>query len=284
MGRDEGSREQEPAGSHRRARGDGRSVPEETSQVTAFPKIAEIDRGQSRTLKALLAIRELVLDGVLRPRERISELSIAQRTGISRTPIRAALQRLEGEGLVETIPSGGFAVRSFSQQDVFDAIEIRGALEGLAARMAAERGSTARLGPLQGCLRELDEHVEAVLRGEDGFSGYVAANARLHALIVDLSESPTLKRQVDRAAALPFASPSSFVMAQALMPESHRILLVAQDQHRCLVEAIANREGARAQAIMQEHARLAGRNLRLALAHDKAFERVPGGSLIRTVR
>jgi GntR family transcriptional regulator, vanillate catabolism transcriptional regulator len=254
------------------------------SQVTAFPTVAEIDKGQPRTLKALLAIRELILDGGLPPRERISELSIAQRTGISRTPIRAALQRLEGEGLVETIPSGGFAVRSFSQQDVFDAIEIRGTLEGLAARMAAERGSTARLGPLQTCLRELDEVVETVLRDEGGFSGYVAANARLHALIVDLAESPALKRQIDQAAALPFASPSSFVMAQALMPESHRFLLVAQDQHHCLVEAIANREGARAQGIMQEHARLAGRNLRLALAHDKAFERVPGGSLIRTVR
>jgi GntR family transcriptional regulator of vanillate catabolism len=254
------------------------------SQATALTADGDIDKGQSRTLKALLAIRELILDGVLPPRERISELSIAQHTGTSRTPIRAALQRLEEEGLVESIPSGGFAVRSFSQQDVFDAIEIRGALEGLAARMAAERGSTARLGPLQACLAELDQVVETVLRDEEGFAGYVAANARLHALIVDLAESPTLKRQIDRAAALPFASPSSFVMAQALMPECHRIMLVAQDQHRCLVEAIANREGARAQAIMQEHARLAGRNLRLALSHDKAFERVPGGGLIRTVR
>ena len=60
-------------------------------------------------------------------------------------------------------------------------------------------------------------------------------------------------------------------MAQALMPESHRILLVAQDQHRCVVEAIAAREGARAEAIMQEHARLAARNLRLALRYEKAL-------------
>src|SRR5919108_613879 len=92
-------------------------------------------------------------------------------------------------------------------------------------------------------------------------------NALLAALIVDLAESPTLKRQIDRAVSLPFASPSGFVMAQAIMPESHRILLVAQDQHRCVVEAIPNREGARAQAIMREHARLAGRNLRLALGN-----------------
>ena len=253
-------------------------------QATAAPLTDETDDSQSRTVKALLAIRELILEGVLAPGRRISELSVAERTGISRTPIRAALQRLEEEGLVETIPSGGFAVKSFSQQDVFDAIEIRGTLEGLAARLAAERGSAARLGPLQACLQELDVVVEAAIGSEDAFSGYVTANARLHALIVDLAESPTLKRQIDRAVSLPFASPSGFVMAQAIMPESHRILLVAQDQHRCVVEAIANREGARAQAIMQEHARLAGRNLRLALGNKDALERVLGGALIRTVK
>lgn len=256
---------------------------EQLGHMMAFPTDGETDRSQSQTVRALLAIRELILEGALAPGKRISELSVAERTGISRTPIRAALQRLEEEGLVETIPSGGFAVKSFSQQDVFDAIEIRGALEGLAARLAAERGSAARLGPLQACLEELDIVVEQATT-EEGFSAYVAANARFHALILDLAESPTLRRQMDKAVALPFASPSGFVMAQAVLPESHRILLVAQDQHRCVVEAIANREGARAQSIMQEHARLAGRNLRVALRHEKALERVPGATLIRTVK
>lgn len=248
-----------------------------------FADEADTDKTRSLSVKALLSIRELILAGALAPGKRISELSVAERTGISRTPIRAALQRLEEEGLIETIPSGGFAVKSFSQRDVFDAIEVRGALEGLAARLAAERGSTARLGALQACLQELDELVNSD-DIEKAFSGYVAANARLHALIVDLAESPTLKRQIDRAVALPFASPSGFVMAQSQMPESQRILLVAQDQHRCVVEAIGNREGARAEAIMQEHARLAGRNLRLALRYEKALERVPGGTLIRMVK
>lgn len=254
------------------------------ARIAAFPTEDDAESNRSRSVKALLAIRELILAGELAPGKRISELSVADRTGISRTPIRAALQRLSEEGLVETIPSGGFSVKSFSQQDVFDSIEVRGALEGLAARLAAERGSASRLGPLHACLRELDEVVDAAIGTEDGFSAYVAANARLHALIIDLAESPTLKRQIDRAVSLPFASPSGFVMAQSVMPESHRILYVAQDQHRCVVEAIANHEGARAEAIMQEHARLAARNLRLALHHEKALERVPGGALIRTVR
>jgi GntR family transcriptional regulator of vanillate catabolism len=253
------------------------------NRVSELPAEAETDKSPSRTVRALLAIRELILEGALAPGSRISELSVAERTGISRTPIRAALQKLEEEGLVETIPSGGFAVKSFSQQDVFDAIEIRGALEGLAARLAAERGSVARLGPLHACLQQLDELVGLGMHTEEGFAGYVAANVRFHAVVIDLAESPSLKRQIDRVVSLPFAYPSAFVMAQSLMPESHQIFMIAQDQHHCIFEAIAAREGARAEALMREHARLAERNLRLALRHEKAFARVPGGALIRTV-
>jgi len=254
------------------------------SQSAVETVIDESDGSQSRSVRALLTIRELILDGILQPGRRISEVAVAERTGISRTPIRAALQKLTEEGLVEAIPSGGVVVKSFSQQDVFDAIEIRGTLEGLAARLAAERGSTHRMSQLHACLRELDIIVETALATEEGFSAYVAENARLHTLILSMAESPTLERQIERASALPFASPSGFVMAQAVMSESHRNLIVAQDQHRCIVEAIGDRQGARAEALMQEHARLAARNLRAALNHEKAMQRVPGAALIRTIK
>jgi GntR family transcriptional regulator of vanillate catabolism len=255
------------------------------SSVTQLPDLKTRGDRPPRTHKALLAMREMILSGELAAGERISELTIAERTGISRTPIRAALQRLEEEGLVGAIPSGGFAVRSFSEKDVFDAIEIRGVLEGLAARLAAESGPSAvRLLPLQECVGVLDEIVSHALGTEKGFERYTECNARLHALIVDLADSPALARQIARAVALPFASPSAFVMVQSIMPEAHELLAVAQDQHRCVVEAISAREGTRAQAIMQEHSRVAARTLRLALRSGKVLGHVPGGSLIRTVR
>ena len=99
----------------------------------------------------------------------------------------------------------------------------------------------------------------------EAFSSYVTMNARFHALLTELSGSAPLIRQIDRASALPFASPSGFVMAQSALPEAHQILIIAQDHHRIVVDAIENREGARAEAVMREHARLAARNLRLAL-------------------
>ena len=101
---------------------------------------AEGERSSSQTVKAQLALRDLILSGELKPGDRISELSIVERLGMSRTPIRMALVRLEEEGFLETIPSGGFAIKAFSERDIYDAIELRGTLEGFAARIAAERG------------------------------------------------------------------------------------------------------------------------------------------------
>lgn len=236
----------------------------------------------SQTVKAQLALRDLILSGELKPGDRISELSVVERLGISRTPIRMALVRLEEEGLLEGIPSGGFAVKSFSESDIHDAIEVRGTLEGLAARFAAERGvSASRLADLKACLENLDELVARPTLSIDDFSDFVALNREFHALLIAAADSPVLARQIERAVSLPFASESGFVKVQAALPEAQRILTIAQEHHRCVVRAIENREGARAEALMREHARLAHRNLQLALRNQRTRDMVPGSVLIR---
>src|ERR1035441_10685386 len=92
--------------------------------------------GTSRTTRALLALRELVLSGEFVPGERMSELPLVERLGVSRTPVRLALARLEQEGLLRALPRGGYVVREFTQADIDDATELRGGLEGAAARFA----------------------------------------------------------------------------------------------------------------------------------------------------
>src|SRR6185436_3139737 len=89
--------------------------------------------------RALLLLREMIFRGDFQPGERLSELSLVARLSISRTPIRLALERLAHEGLLEASASGGFVAREFTLKDVWDAIEVRGVLEGTAARLAAER-------------------------------------------------------------------------------------------------------------------------------------------------
>jgi GntR family transcriptional regulator of vanillate catabolism len=243
---------------------------------------AENERSFSQTVKAQLSLRDLILSGDLKPGDRISELPMVERLGISRTPIRMALVRLEEEGLLEAIPSGGFTVKAFSEDDIHDAIEVRGTLEGLAARLAAERGvRSSILFELKGRLQRLDDLIGRPTLTVDDFSQYVDLNGQFHAFLVDAADSPVLARQIDRALNLPFASPSGFVMVQAVLPEARQILTIAQDHHHCVVRAIEEREGARAEALMREHARLAHRNLQLAFGNQGTRDLVPGSVLIR---
>lgn len=232
-----------------------------------------------QSVTTLLRLRELILDGELPAGARLSENGVSDRLGASRTPVRAALARLAEEGLLEPIPSGGFAVKAFTEREIRDAIEVRGTLEGLAARLAAERGASP-----EGLahLREVVTEIDTVLAGDGDadFARYVALNEHFHGLLAELADSPVVARKIGQAVALPFASPNGFVLAQGEMPESRLILTLAQEQHRAVAEAIALREGARAEAIMREHARLAHRNLSLALRQGK-LHLVQGGALIR---
>jgi GntR family transcriptional regulator of vanillate catabolism len=235
----------------------------------------------SQTVKALLSLRNLILKGALAPGERLSELAIVERLGVSRTPVRAALIRLEEEGLVEALPSGGFAVKAFSGQDIHDAIELRGTLEGLAARLAAERGAAPeKLDALRTCVAGIDALISAPEIDAELFSAYVVLNADFHALLVELAQSGPISRHIERAGSLPFASPSAFLGAQAALPEARLVLTIAQDHHRSVVEAIELRQGARAESLMREHARLAHRNLQFVLRDRETLKTIPGGAMI----
>jgi GntR family transcriptional regulator, vanillate catabolism transcriptional regulator len=245
---------------------------------------SEVDEaaGTSQTVRTQLRLRELIIGGELKPGNRIAELTLVERLGASRTPIRMALVRLEEEGLLEALPNGGFMVKDFSESDIHDAIEVRGTLEGLAARFAAERGVTSvLLADMRDCVAQIDALLAPRELSEDSFSGYVTQNARFHSLLAEMSGSALVQRQLERAKTLPFASPNGFVMAQATGPDARDMLVVAQQQHKSVVEAIVQREGARAEALMREHARIAQHNLTEALQSHKTLQRVPGASLIR---
>jgi GntR family transcriptional regulator of vanillate catabolism len=236
------------------------------------------EEGGSQAVKVQLKLREMVLAGELLAGARITELALVEKLGVSRTPIRAALIRLEQEGLLQQMPSGGFAVRKFSEADVADAIELRGTVEGLAARMAAERGTSEEgLELAHQCLDEIDLLLRESVLHEEAFSRYVDLNAQFHALLGGFCASPVIQRELERVGTLPFASPSGFVGVQANSPKARDMLIVAQDQHRQVIQAIAQREGARAEAVMREHSRLAQRNLREAVRNPL---HLPGAHLI----
>src|SRR5471032_352595 len=237
---------------------------------------------RSQTTKATLGVRELVLDGELAPGERVSEVALAERLGVSRTPLRIALTTLAHEGLLERLRGGGFVVRSFTRADIADGIELRGVLEGTAARFAAERlQSPNELARLNEAAAQLDEVVDDL--SPDSLHRYVELNDVFHGALVQLAKSETLARAIANVLVLPFASPGAFVSSQAGLPRSREILIVAQHQHRALIDAIRAGHGSRAEEIAREHARLAQTNLDVVLEDHTALGQLQGAPLLRRV-
>ncbi len=233
----------------------------------------------SQTARAFVRIREMLLRGEVARGDRLSELPLVARLGVSRTPIRLALERLAHIGLLETSPTGGFTVREFALSEVRDAIEVRGILEGTAARLAAERLSDP--GELDAA-RQFCRQMAVIPRlTVDTFADYMDANEAFHLAILALSKSAMLRRMLELAKSLPFASPSAMV---SILPKSDETLAIAQEHHRAILEAVSRRQGARAEALAREHALVARRVLELALSDDDALSRVPGRSLINVAR
>lgn len=236
---------------------------------------------KTHAMRTVIELRKKILGGELKGGTRLYEVPLAEELEISRTPLRDAMSRLAEEGLLERARSGGFVVRQFSLADVVDAIELRGVLEGMAARLAAERGvAPEALARMQDIVSGLDACFGAV-PGEVEFESYTELNARFHRELASLAGSEIVRREVERASRLPFASPSAFLPDNSHIGAFRLSLNVAQDQHKAIVEAIAAREGFRAEAVAREHARQARRNVEYMLKEDRSLmEQFPGLALV----
>jgi len=157
---------------------------------------------------AVLRIREMILQGVLSAGERVREADIAQRLGLSRTPIRQALPALAQEKLL--VPSGkrGYSVRAFTAKESLEALELRALLEGLAGRVLAHKGVSGELlTELQACLKKGDAiFVKRKLSKRDELE-YAEMNERFHRLIVEGADRPQLAELVEQCNFIPFVAP-----------------------------------------------------------------------------
>ena len=199
----------------------------------------------SQGLSAILGLRQLIIDGELRAGDRLSEVRLAARLEVSRTPLRLALAQLEHEGLLEPVAGGGFVVRSFSGRQVIDAIDLRGLLEGSAARLAAERNTGPRaLGRADRLCRQARPHRHR--RGSpngDDFELYVELNDAFHNELFVLAGSDVLHDAYERVLALPFAQPSAFLLIQAESDSFEPTLAVGHAQHHEILDAIERGDG-----------------------------------------
>jgi GntR family transcriptional regulator of vanillate catabolism len=223
----------------------------------------------------------MLVQGKFRPGERIREVPLAAELNVSRIPLHLALERLAHEGFLQIRPTRGFVVQGFSTEDIFDAIELRGLLEGAAARLATERlREVGELSPMQEASAEIMALVRRRKLTMDSFNRYIELNAKFHSALLELSRSRMLRRAIEHACSLPFASPSAFLKRQYISPELQELFLISADQHFGIVDAIANREAMRAELLTREHARVARRNLEDALKNREQLQGIAGARLI----
>jgi DNA-binding GntR family transcriptional regulator len=188
----------------------------------------------------------LILTGEYGPEERLIEEQLAERLGVSRTPVRQALTMLEAEGLVEIAPNRGATVCSFSLEDVWDIYDLRAVLEGHAARRAAghiERGELERMRELanemEGLAGRFDDHEEEI-------RALVALNQEFHGTVVEASRNRRLHRLINRTVEIP-------LMFKAFFWYTPHERSISNQYHRQILEALEKGDADRAEIIMREH-------------------------------
>lgn len=216
-----------------------------------------IDSPTPEAASVVAALRQLIVNGRYPPGTRLAEIPVAQALGVSRTPVRLAFRTLEQEGLLEKTGKRGLVVRAFTQADVLCAIEVRGALEGLAARRLAEAGASAgQLATLQRCLDEGEAVLAAGTLTESDIARWAQLNQAFHGVIVEGTGSRVIADAIARNNHLPFASADSITIDPLALGREYRKLQFAQLQHRLIVEALRGRESARVETLMREHANI----------------------------
>ncbi len=209
----------------------------------------------SKNSRVIVRIREMVLHGELAPGQRVREVELAAKLGVSRTPVRESLPILAQEGMLTQLDTRGFVVRAFTPQEIMDAIDVRGVLEGLAARMLAEQGPPRRLIQLlHECQREGDDIFDKGHLLTSDEARYGEMNKQFHKLIIEGAGSRVIADAIERNGRIPFAAAHAIAFDKVDLPGMYKSLSHAHRQHHAIVQALENGEGTRVAALMYEHA------------------------------
>jgi DNA-binding GntR family transcriptional regulator len=192
-------------------------------------------------------LRRWILEGEYEPDERLVEEQLAERLGVSRTPVRQALTMLEAEGLVEIAPNRGATVCSFSVEEVWDIYDLRAVLEGHAARRAAGRIEGRELDELRSLAAEMEGTTpERFSDHEEEIRQLVARNQRFHGTIVTACRNQRLERLVRRTVEIP-------LMFKAFFWYTPHERAISNHYHRQILHALEQGDADRAEIVMREH-------------------------------
>lgn len=197
-------------------------------------------------LGAYQRLLENIRTGELGPGARLRETELAERLGVSRTPVREAIRQLEADGLVVHVPRFGATVRSLDYAEIMELYEMRVVLEGTAARYAARSASEAELAELAAINADM-------ARSADDPLAVFNLNREFHLTLLDAAKNRFL---VKAAATL---QKTLFILGPSTLTERERAA-EAFEEHERLLAALRAREPETAEKIMRAHMEAAHRN------------------------
>lgn len=197
--------------------------------------------------RAYSGIRSMILSGELPAGAQLGEEALAERCGVSRTPVRDALRRLESELLVKRNEAQRSFVADWSLDDVADGFELRAMLEGHAARRAAERMDDKTLQGLRRCNQAI---LTAIQAEQPDIPAFLEGNREFHALILETAQSRRLAAMLGALIEQPVVLRTAYQYGRDALRRSH-------GEHDELLAAFARRDGDWAQAVMTSHIRRA---------------------------
>jgi len=185
-------------------------------------------------------IKDKILEGSLKPGERIVEIKLAKELGISQTPIREAIRQLAGEGIVTIVLNRGAVIRSLSAQDVFEIYSLRSSLEGLAIRLAVQNATMNDIKHLEAFYREMERKLD-----DDSIESLSEDSSYIHRYILKLSKHELLEFTFQ---------PVSFriTWVNRILGRSYSKRQEVEE-HRELIEALQKRDPDEAERIMRAH-------------------------------
>lgn len=207
------------------------------------------------------SIEEAIVGGTFPEGASLTEADLAAALGVSRSPVRDALKRMAHKGLVESRGRRGFSVVRFSRDQIADFFGVREVLEGLAARLAAERIGDDDLGGLRGHLDRVEREIAS--RPD---VGYPASEADFHWRIAFAARSPQLDAAMEPIQA-------RLRLLRRRSGATRERTMQALSEHRAILSAIERRDADEAEALMRAHIRMARDNL------IRSDEMLAGGSL-----
>jgi len=205
--------------------------------------------------QVLIKLRKMIIDGELEGGTRVAEIPTAELLGVSRQPVRMAFRLLEQEGLLIKNPTRGYTIREISEKLINDALEVRGILEGLAAKTIAEQGLTEeQKKALQNCIVETEKLFDGKTEfGDHELERYHHFNVIFHDTIIQGAQNVALIQALAKNNQLPMASAQAITYDQTQALSEYRRLHYAHLQHCSIYDALMHRQAGRAETLMREH-------------------------------